>query len=44
VIQVEECLPSKCDALSTKPNTTKKKNKKEKVLGTDGESQMVEHV
>jgi hypothetical protein len=44
VIQVEECLPSKCDDLSSKLNTTKNKTEKVKVLGTDGEGQMVEHV
>jgi hypothetical protein len=28
VAQVEECLPSKCEALNPKPTTTKKKRRK----------------
>jgi hypothetical protein len=30
VVQVVECLPSKCDPLSSNPCTTKKKKKKKK--------------
>jgi hypothetical protein len=33
VAQAVECLPSKCEALSSKPSTTKEEKRKESAVG-----------